>query len=476
MITIDFSKRKNCGLCQYLYKNIKKQILEGELCADEKLPSKRSLAQNLGISVITVQNAYAQLIDEGYIYSIEKKGFFVTNIKLENHFTEEKKLNSKNNFIKIEEKKYFTDFTSNATAVEKFPFNLWARLTRQVLQSCDEKLLERTQVKGVWAFREQIALYLKEFRNMNVSPHQIIVGAGTETLCSMLVQLLGRKKSYAVEDPGYHKVKKIFELNGASCIPIKIDSQGLDLNLLKKSCAKIIHISPSHHFPTGIVMPVKRRLELLEWAEKSKERFIIEDDYDSEFRFNGKPLSTLQSADKNDCVIYMNTFSKTLSPSFRISYMVLPEKLLKIFEEQLGFYSTTVSSLEQYTLALFMQKGFYAKHIIRMKNYYRSLRNDLIAALQKSPLHKISQIHEQEAGLHFLLTVKTKKSISLIKKELEKEKLRIALLQDFYYSRQNKNVFKSEKIFVINYSAVKKEKIAETVKRMEKVFLATDIK
>ncbi len=479
MITISFENRGNCGLCEYLYNSIKNQIVQGALKSNEKLPSKRTLAQNLGVSVITVQNAYAQLISEGYIYSIEKKGFFVTDLKPFEKETEnssfsqtEENENKKNrcgrNLGKTEITEWFADFGSNSTSYEKFPFNLWSHKMRQVLNSGDEKLLLRVGVKGVFELRLAISRYLKEFRNMNVNPEQIVIGAGTENLYSMVVQLLGRNNLFAVENPGYQKVLYVCKLNGANAVPIKIDSQGIDINELENSKVNIVHVSPSHHFPTGIVMPIRRRQEILNWAQNSENRYIIEDDYDSEFRFSGKPLPTLQSADKNGKVIYINTFSKTLAPSFRISYMVLPQKLLPEFEQKIGFYSCPVSSFEQFTLAKFIDDGSYGKHIIRMKNFYRNLRNTLISAIQTSRFAKFCKIQEQESGLHFLLTIENNFSQAELVNRLNAQKINLPLLTDFYYTKNSPD---KTNTFVVNYSGIKKSRIPEIVNRLEKAIL-----
>lgn len=469
MITIDFENRGATGLCEYLYTSIKEQILEGVLQADQKLPSKRSLAEHLGVSVITVQNAYGQLISDGYIYSVEKKGFFVTGLLL----------NKKTDFEGVESDQFeepekepkdvewFTDFRSNSTSYEKFPFSLWSHTLRQVLNSGDEKLLQRVGAKGVASLRKAISCYLKEFRNMKVSPERIIIGAGTESLYAMVVQLLGQDKLIGVENPGYKKVSAVFKLNGAATVAVQTDGQGLNVEALEKSGAQIVHVSPSHHFPTGIVMPVRRRQELMSWVQKQEDRFIIEDDYDSEFRFNGKPLAALFSSEGSDSVIYINTFTKTLSPSFRISYMVLPEKLLPVFEERFSFYSCPVSSFEQYTLAEFIQQGHLGKHIIRMKNYYKNLRNTLIGALESSAISEKCKIREEESGLHFLLSVESEKTAEQLVESLSAQGINLPLLNNFYYTSVPKS---EEKTFVVNYSGIKKERIGETVRRLERVF------
>lgn len=476
MITVDFSEHSEIGLCEQLYRTIKSQITRAALKADSKLPSKRALASHLGVSIITVQNAYARLISEGYIYSIEKKGFFVTDFS-DFNFEQKKASPSQHNIgndfatypaqDSAQQASWFTDFTSNSTNAQKFPFNLWSHTLRQVLNSQDEKLLQRGDISGTYELRSAISKYLFAFRNMQVLPEQIIIGAGTEAVYSMLVQYFGRSALYGVENPGYKKAKAIFDLNGAECIPIEIDSQGINPEKLLKDNVQIIHLSPNHHFPTGTVVPIRRRMELLAWANEKKERYIIEDDYDSEFRFNGKPLPTLQSADSQSKVFYMNTFTKTLAPSFRISYLVLPPELVNDFEKKLGAYSCQVSVFEQLTLARFISEGLYEKHINKMKNYYRTLRNNFINEIQKSPAMPFCKITEQESGLHFLLTIKTEKSPAEIKAAMQEKGIKVSLLSDYYYGAYSNG----ECTLVINYSALKKERISETVERMCKSIL-----
>ena len=473
MITVDFSEHSDIGLCEQLYRTIKSQITTAALKADSKLPSKRALASHLGVSIITVQNAYARLISEGYIYSIEKKGFFVTDFS-DFSFKRQNTSSSPLTLTQFPEQQddrhtpsWFTDFTSNSTNAQKFPFTLWSHTLRQVLNSQDEKLLQRGDIKGAFELRAAISKYLFAFRNMQVLPEQIIIGAGTEAVYSMLVQYFGRTAVYGVENPGYKKAKAIFDLNGAECIPIEIDSQGINPESLRKKKVQIIHLSPNHHFPTGTVVPIRRRMELLAWANEKKERYIIEDDYDSEFRFNGKPLPTLQSADSQSKVFYVNTFTKTLAPSFRISYLVLPPELVNDFEKKLGAYSCQVSVFEQLTLARFISEGLYEKHINKMKNYYRTLRNNFINEFQKSPAMPFCKITEQESGLHFLLTIKTKKSPQDIKAAMKQNGINVSLLSDYYYGAYSNR----ECTLVINYSALKKEKITETVERMCKSIL-----
>lgn len=472
MITIDFSKRKDLTLCEYLYRSIKKQILNGKLVAKKRLPSRRALAEHLRVSVITVQNAYARLISEGYIYSIEKKGFFVEEIasqdfplqKIPRTFLPQKK-----EAREKKSKKYFADLKSNSTSFEKFPFALWAKIMRQVLNSGDERLLSRVPLGGALELRKAISSHLRQFRMIDVDAEQIVVGAGTDFIYMILLQFLGTKKKYAVENPGYKQLDFVAKLCGAKCVPVNLDESGISVEELKKSRAQIVHLSPQHHFPTGIVMPYKRRTQILEWAAAQDGRFIIEDDYDSEFRFDGMPIEPLFSSDKNSRVIYINTFSKTLSPSFRISYLVLPKKLLEEFFARMGFFSCPVPSFEQFALARFIGDGHYEKHLNRMKNYYRSVRNDFIAALQKSKIRSIAKIMEENSGLHFLLQVESKLSGKELRDRLNASGIDIALLSDFHYDTLAENSL-AQKSFVVNYSGLKKEKIAPMVRKMEKVF------
>lgn len=381
MLTYDFEKRGKMSLYEYLYNCIKNDILSGKIKAGEKLPSKRTMAKNHSISVITVENAYAQLLVEGYIFSKEKRGYFASEISgqyLNNggiNGNKEKivetKVSLKSGQIKKKiqdtKKQWLVDFNSNHIMYDSFPFSIWSRIMRQTLLDRENSFLSSPLPNGVVELREAIANHLMEFRGMEVDAENIIIGAGTEYLYSIIVQLLGRDSVIAVEDPGYRKIGKVYESNGVECLHLPIDNSGIQTKALLGKKIDAVHISPSHHFPTGRVMPVSRRQHLIHWAIE-KNGFIIEDDYDSEFRFSGRPIPTMVGMDK-ERVIYMNTFSKTLAPSIRIAYMVLPDSLMEKFHTKLNFYSGTVSSFEQYTLANFIAGGYYERHINRMRNY-----------------------------------------------------------------------------------------------------------
>ena len=305
--------------------------------------------------------------------------------------------------------------------------------------------------------RLAISTHLHAFRGMDTAPEQIIVGAGTEYLYGLLIQLLGAERTYAVEDPGYRKISKIYGSHSVKCCHIPLDAGGIITSELEYSGADILHISPSHHFPTGIVTPISRRYELLAWAAKSDSRYIIEDDYDSEFRLEGRPVPTLSSIDVMEKVIYMNTFSKSLTPTIRISYMVLPKHLVQRFYDKLSFYSCTVSNFEQLALARFIEEGYFEKHINRMRTFYRNRRDEILRTIAESPLAKQVHITEEDAGLHFLMRVDTKLTEQEFKREALSRGIRLAPLSDYYEEPARAPL----NTYIINYSDIQTENLRE---------------
>lgn len=460
MLTYSFENKGKDSLYEYLYKQIKHDILSYKLSPGEKLPSKRAFAKHLNISTITVENAYNQLVAEGYIYSLPKSGFYVSDISSSKPLEEKRPFRQDEALSSKDE--IFADFTSNSTVTDTFPYALWSKTMRQIMSDYQLKLMVRSPYAGIKELRLAIADYLYQFRGMSVEPEQIVVGAGTEYLYGMLIQLLGRDKRYAVEDPGYQKITRIYQANQVDCCHIPMDANGVNMDALETAGADILHISPSHHFPTGIVTPVSRRYELLSWAAKLKDRFIIEDDYDSEFRLVGKPIPSLQSIDVADKVIYMNTFSKSLSSTIRISYMVLPKSLVGLYGERLGFYSCTVPNFEQYTLYRFIEQGHLEKHINRMRNYYRIQRDKVLECIKaQKNFHRV-EILEENSGLHFLMKVDTElRDRELIAKAMENG-VAISCLSQYSYLVENI----TEHIVIINYSGIKTEMIPEAVDRL----------
>jgi len=448
MLTYELKKAPGVPLYESLYRSIRADILSGKLAPDTKLPSKRSLAEHLEVSKITVETAYGQLLEEGYIRSAEKKGYFVEPIL------------QKRPAPVAAKKQEETVAADTGAGPERFPFSVWSRLQREVMLDYGEKLLLPLHNQGSFELRRAIADHLADFRGMNVDPENILVGAGTDFLYNLLIQLLGRDKIYAVEEPGYDKIRKIYAAGGVACVSAEMDGAGVIPEKLGQ--AEVLHISPAHHFPTGIVTPVSRRQALLRWAAE-QDGYIIEDDYDSEFRFDAHPMPTMMSLDPAGRVVYTNTFSKSLAPSIRISYMVLPEGLMGQFRERLGFYSCTVSSFEQYTLARFLSRGHFEKHINRMRRFYRRRRNRIMELLSASAFAPRLQVREEDAGLHFLVKVDTKLSDGELVELCRKAGLPVRTLGSYYHGSVPEAVAHT---LVINYAALREEDIRQALERL----------
>ncbi len=449
MLTYELKKAPGVPLYEALYRCIRRDILDGTLRPGTKLPSKRALAENLEISKITVETAYNQLLSEGYIRSQEKIGYFVEAVERA-AAQPRPAAGAQPSFTPP-----LLDLTGGGA--ERFPFSVWSKLQREVMLDYGEKLLLPMPNQGILELRQAISAHLAAFRGMQVDEDQILIGAGTDFLYNLLIQLLGRDLTYAVEEPGYGKIRKIYAAAGARVESAAMDDRGVCPSLLEN--ARVLHISPSHHFPTGLVTPLSRRVELLSWAQTG-ENWIIEDDYDSEFRFDAHPMPTMQSLDGSGRVIYMNSFSKTLAPSIRISYMVLPHDLLRRFREKLGFYSCTVPSFEQYTLARFLTRGHFEKHINRMRKFYKSRRNRVISALKSCALAPRLTILEQDAGLHFLLKVDTSLSDRELTELLAKAGIRIHALSEYYHSAVG-----DLHCLVVNYATIREDVLAELLEK-----------
>ena len=450
MLTYELKKAPGVPLYEALYRCIREDILSGALTAGEKLPSKRALAVNLEVSKITVEAAYNQLLSEGYIRSQEKVGYFVEKMERQNpipgqpHTTEAPAPDPA------------LDLTGAGTV--RFPFSVWARLQREVVLDYGEQLLLPMPNQGIPELRQAISQHLAAFRGLHAPPENILVGAGTDFLYNILIQLLGRELIYAVEEPGYGKIRKIYAAGGVRCVSAELDSAGVRPDSLGD--ARVLHISPSHHFPTGLVTPVSRRWELLDWAGKT-DSYIIEDDYDSEFRFDAHPMPAMQSLDRKGRVIYMNSFSKTLAPSIRISYMVLPGELMEQFRRKLGFYGCTVPSFEQYTLARFLSRGHFEKHINRMRKFYRSRRNRVIDLLRNCPFAEKLTILEQDAGLHFLLKVDTDLTDRELTERLLQWGIRIHSLSHYYHGN-----YRDSHILVVNYAHLEEDTLEKALRAL----------
>lgn len=465
MLTYTLNPNLSEPLYQQLYLALKQDITTATLKGHDKLPSKRKLAKHLGLSVTTVDTAYQQLIAEGYLYSKPNRGFFVSDIQqllptsgttIRPVFSKTTSPVSPNTFL-IPAKPYQHQ--------QDFPFTTWSKLLKQVLNQETEKLLQPAPSGGVYDLKEAIAKHLYDFRGMLVSPDQVIIGAGTEYLYSLLSQLFGPKHHIAIEDPSYSRIAKVYQAHQIPLTYLPIIPDGIKLADLEHSRADILHISPSHQFPTGQVLPVNKRYQLLSWASQADNRYIIEDDYDSEFRFKHRPIPSLKEIDQSDKVIYMNTFSRSLLTTLRIAYMILPPKLLEHFQENLGFYSPTVSNLEQYALARFISQGYFEKHLSRMRLSYQKKLESCHQILKNSPLKDQLAIKEDHSGLHFVLAINTDLTEKQLMMRSQKQNLLLTPLSTYAF---DKSTLPSNH-YVIQYANMTTEDFTKLIATLEQI-------
>lgn len=423
LLSYSLSREAGTPLYEQLYAAIKADILSGRLTGGERLPSKRALSGHLNISKITVETAYSQLLAEGYISSRERSGYYVSQIRLA-----EPCLTGAPAASPVPDE----PAAAPGAAASLFPFSVWARLMRGVILDTQQNLLQRVPNAGLFALRKAIADEFMRQRGVFVSPEQILVGAGTEYFYSLLIQFLGHDRRYALEALGHRKIARVYQANAAALVPIEMDENGVVPEALEKSGASVVHISPSHHFPTGVVMPISRRQALMAWMAGQPDRYIIEDDYDSEYRFSGRIIPTMQSMDYLGRVIYMNTFSQTITPALRISYMILSKQLLPLWQRKMGFYSCCVPSFEQLTLTRFLDEGYFDKHLSRMKKHYRQQRDRLLSVVARPEFARHFTALRADTGLHFVLQIHTSLSDAALAPLVTSAGLQTPLLSSYY--------------------------------------------
>lgn len=472
MLSYDMGKRGNASRYDYLYRRIRHDIAHGNILPDEKLPSKRALARNLGVSVITVEAAYAQLIAEGYVRAEERRGYFACELSpvargwqcggkrdgqrggdhlrgiaasgsiSENAIrrpspasagltqfpavSPERRLASPGASARMAEgvPAFASEgglatpaSSSESAATALFPYQTWARVMRRTLaEESSATLAQAALGAGSPRLRRAIAAYLREYRGMDVPAERIVVAAGSQTLYQLIIQLLGRERAFAIESPGYPLLERMYDAQGARCASVPLAAGGIDVAALSESGASVAHVMPAHQFPTGVVMSAAHRRDLLNWSRTDaarafssdgpRGRFIIEDDYDAEFRMSGRPIAPLASVDVAGRVIYLNSFTKSLGAAFRIAYMALPEDLAAQFELKLGFYSNTVSPLEQLALARFIEQGHYERHVNRLRTHVKRLQDGLVSSVRESSLAQEVAFEGLDRGLYFSMRVR----------------------------------------------------------------------
>ena len=354
-LTINLHTASETPLYEQIYQHIKREIQEGRITSGEKLPSSRSLCKYLEVSRSTVELAYEQLISEGYVEAVPCKGYFAA--ELEGMYRLDVVPALVGAEEKTEKKEWKYNFTPNGVDLNSFPYNVWRRLAKDSLLDDRAEMFRLGDSQGEYGLRSAISRYLYQARGVNAHPDQIIIGAGNDYLLMLLSQIIGRDAVIAMENPTYRQAYRVLSGVGHKVLPVGIDKNGFCVKELEGQDVQAAYVMPSHQFPTGTVMPVRRRQELLFWAGEQPGRYLIEDDYDSEFRYKGKPIPALQGMDQNGCVIYMGTFSKAIAPAIRVGYMVLPEALLSVYLAKGRFYSSTVSRVDQRILAKFISGG-----------------------------------------------------------------------------------------------------------------------
>ena len=419
--TYTLSRTSRQPLYEQLYRAIRQDILSGALAGGDKLPSKRALAEHLNVGKVTVETAYAQLLAEGYITARQRSGYYVEHLTAAQPAVPQ--------FIPAVPPESPPPASPSAAL---FPFSVWARLMRGVILDEGESLLRPTPGAGLLSLRKAICDDLLRRRGMHVDPRQVCIGAGTEYFYHLLLEFFGRDRVYALESLGHRKIARIYAASGVRYCPIAMDDSGVLPSALEQSSAEILHLSPSHHYPTGIVTPITRRQAILRWLTAQGDRYLIEDDYDSEFRFSGRPIPPMQTMDFDGRVIYMNTFSKTIAPALRISYMILPPRLLAAWQRKMGFYSCTVPAFEQLTLTRFLDGGYFERHLSRMRHHYREKLAALLTALSAEPCRSRCTVLRADAGLHFLLQFHTTLSDTALQLILQNAGLNLPALSGFY--------------------------------------------
>ncbi|MBM7694198.1 GntR family transcriptional regulator/MocR family aminotransferase [Peribacillus deserti] len=400
MLSIQLDRADESPLYDQLYEYIKKEIIEGRIVYQTKMPSKRKLSEFLQISQNTVETAYEQLVAEGYLDAFPRKGYYVMAYE-DLAYVNKRAVREQVSAGKQENGLFH--FHPSRIDSAPFPFSRWRKYAKDLISEEYKDLLSLGDYKGEMELRQEIASYLYHSRGVVCSPEQIIIGSGTEYLLPQLVHLLGDESVYAIEEPGYQLTKHILSIRNKEVIPVLVDEEGVIVEDLKNTGANTAYVTPSHQFPYGSVLSINRRTQLLNWAHSSKAHYIIEDDYDSEFRYTGKSIPSLQSMDKAEKVIYLSTFSKSLMPSLRIGYMVLPPQLLEKYQREFSFYSSSVSRFDQHILARFMKEGDFERHLNRMRKIYRRKLETLVDLLR--PYSKTIGIIGESAGLHIILTV-----------------------------------------------------------------------
>lgn len=440
-----------------LYQEIKELIVNGDLIAEQKLPSKKILMDTYKLSQNTIEGALYLLLEEGYIYSIERKGYFVSNI--ENLIKKNKKVEREKNIL-AEEKKIKYDFSYSGVDKKSIPKTIFKKITRNIYDEENSDLLIQGDIQGYYYLREAIAEYLLKSRGVKTSSEQIVVSAGLEYLFYIIFSVL-KNHIYGIENPCYKMLPDLFRSSNKVFREINLDRNGIVIETLKANGVNVACVTPSHQFPRGIIMPITRRNELLNWANEREENYIIEDDYDSEFKYNGRPIQALKAIDENDKVIYIGSFSKSVSPAMRVSYMVLPKTLMEIYKENLPYFICPVSTLTQKILYRFLDEGYFTKHLNKMRIIYKKKREVLVSSIKEVATKVLNQeleVQGADAGLHITLKLPEKINFTNLLKDCEENSIKIYSLDEYYITKPNLTYE-----LLLGYASLTKEQITEGI-------------
>lgn len=405
-ITLLLDAHSGTPLYEQLYRGIAQEILQGRLTPGTRLPSRRALSRHLKVSGQTADAAFDLLKAEGFVRAEPRRGLFVEKL------TPLPRLPlSKPQTLPPVRTSALYDFSPQAADTTLFPYREWAKLVREGLLLHPD-LLKKGDPKGEMSLRQALCDFLYQYRGVHCHAEDLVIGSGVDQLLGIIGAMVKSPAKIAVEDPGYREAARALERTGHQALPIPLDAQGLSVEALKKSKASLAYVTPAHQFPTGVYMPVTRRAELLYWAQAQGGRFVIEDDYDSEFRYISRPLPALQSMDGSGKTIYISTFSRTLAPGIRVAFMALPPVLTREYE-RLGLKSgDAVSRFEQHAVSELIAQGHYTRHLRRAKNAYQQRCGGLVSRLLQIPGSLVSG---EEAGLHFVFQMSDHPEETLIR-------------------------------------------------------------
>ncbi|MDR2044087.1 MAG: PLP-dependent aminotransferase family protein [Clostridium sp.] len=473
-MTIRLREKDKKPLYEQIYEHIRNEIREGRLPEGEKLPSTRSLAGYLQVSRCTAEQAYFQLLSEGYIESKPYKGYYVCRV--EELFRLEKKALRPAAWAVSGvpavsgDPRFFYDFHPNGMDMNAFPYSVWKKIVKNILNGSDTELFSQGHPQGDLELRATISRYLHASRGVNCDPEQILVGAGNDYLLLLLGKMLGHGVRVAMENPTYKKAYQIFRSFGYPVTAVEMDENGMRVSRLEEAfrgeeAIQAVYVMPSRQYPTGIVMPMGRRGEILRWAEGAGNRYLIEDDYDSEFRYHGKPIPSLQALDRQGKVIFMGTFSKAIAPAIRVGYMVLPEKLLRKYREEYSFYSATVSRIDQKILNEFIRDGYFERQLNKMRRTYREKHDELLGRL--AVFRDSFVLSGENAGLHLLLTGKERRTEEELIRSAARNCVKVYGISESLISGQKE----PQNTILLGYGSLSLEQIGEGVERLKKAWL-----